>query len=105
MSQPSSLHTFPTLSPPLEPTAPLPLPPPCEVAHFAPVRARGGRHRLRRAVRRRRRTLTAGLAMTAAALAATAHQSGEGRASGVAGACAAPTPGAAPGARPEGERS
>lgn len=38
---------------------------------FAPVRVRGGRYGLRRAVRRRRRALAAGLAMTAAALAAS----------------------------------
>ncbi|MBT2491721.1 hypothetical protein J7E96_24965 [Streptomyces sp. ISL-96] len=38
---------------------------------FAPLRVRGGRHRLRRAVRRRRRAMAAGLAMTAAALAAS----------------------------------
>ncbi|MFJ8585897.1 hypothetical protein ACIRD2_14720 [Streptomyces sp. NPDC093595] len=37
---------------------------------FAPLRVRGGRLRLRRAVRRRRRALAAGLAVTAAALAA-----------------------------------
>ncbi len=41
--------------------------------------------------------MTAGLAMTAAALTATAHQSGEGRASGPSGACAAPAPGGHPG--------
>ncbi|WP_309235573.1 RcpC/CpaB family pilus assembly protein [Streptomyces sp. TRM64462] len=38
---------------------------------FAPLRVRGGRYRLRRAVRRRRRAVAAGLAMTAAALAAS----------------------------------
>ncbi|HET6355254.1 hypothetical protein [Streptomyces sp.] len=38
---------------------------------FAPLRVRGGAHRLRRAMRRRRRALAAGLAMTAAALAAS----------------------------------
>ncbi|MFI0262951.1 hypothetical protein ACH4OW_28405 [Streptomyces sp. NPDC017056] len=68
----------------------LPLPPPHEVAHFTPVRARGGRHRLRRAVRHRRRSVTAGLAMTAAALAATAQANSEGRADGTTSACAAP---------------
>ncbi|MFH9423659.1 hypothetical protein [Streptomyces sp. NPDC017529] len=68
----------------------LPLPPSHEVALFTPVRARGGRHRLRRAVRHRRRSVTAGLAMTAAALAATAQASSEGRTGGAASACAAP---------------
>ncbi|MER7046106.1 RcpC/CpaB family pilus assembly protein [Streptomyces jumonjinensis] len=38
---------------------------------FAPVRVRGGAHRLRRAVRRQRRALAAGVALTAAALAAS----------------------------------
>ncbi|MBV1935284.1 hypothetical protein [Streptomyces sp. BV286] len=42
----------------------------CEVPHFAPVRVRGGRYGLRRLVRHRRRTLAAGLAVTAAALVA-----------------------------------
>ncbi|WP_308409618.1 hypothetical protein [Streptomyces sp. A3M-1-3] len=37
---------------------------------FAPLRVRGGAHRLRRAVRRRRRAMAAGLAMAAAAMAA-----------------------------------
>ncbi|QIJ66582.1 hypothetical protein G7Z13_15145 [Streptomyces sp. JB150] len=40
----------------------------CEVPLFAPVRVRGGRHRLRRLVRHRQRALAAGLAVTAAAL-------------------------------------
>ncbi|GAA1349463.1 RcpC/CpaB family pilus assembly protein [Streptomyces beijiangensis] len=47
-------------------------PPASAVPPFAPLRVRGGRHRLRRAVHRRRRVLAAGLAMTAAALAASA---------------------------------
>ncbi|WP_309317637.1 hypothetical protein [Streptomyces salinarius] len=38
--------------------------------HFAPVRVRGGRHRLHRLVRHRRRALSVGLAVTAAALVA-----------------------------------
>ncbi|MFS8200564.1 hypothetical protein ACLVWQ_17985 [Streptomyces sp. CWNU-52B] len=42
----------------------------CEVPHFAPVRVRGGRRRLRRLVGHRRRALAAGLAVTAAALVA-----------------------------------
>ncbi|MCX4990323.1 MULTISPECIES: hypothetical protein [unclassified Streptomyces] len=45
-------------------------PPTCEVPHFAPVRVRGGRYRLRRLARHRRRAVAAGLAMTAAALVA-----------------------------------
>ncbi|MFJ9470482.1 hypothetical protein [Streptomyces caniferus] len=48
-------------------SAPLPAPPPCEVPHFAPVRAGGGRRRWARSARQR--LLAAGLAMTAAALA------------------------------------
>lgn len=47
-------------------------PPPCGVPVFGPIRAGGGRHRFRRAVRTRRRALAAGLAVTAAALAASA---------------------------------
>ncbi|MFE9398717.1 hypothetical protein [Streptomyces flavidovirens] len=50
---------------------------------FAPLRVRGGRHRLRRAVRRRRRAMAAGLAMTAAALAASGARDA-GRAGGAA---------------------
>ncbi|MET9516800.1 hypothetical protein [Streptomyces sp. NPDC002994] len=50
---------------------PVPGPDPCGVPEFAPLRVRGGKHRLRRAVRRRRRAMAAGLAMTAAALAAS----------------------------------
>ncbi|MDC0772916.1 hypothetical protein [Streptomyces sp. HD] len=38
--------------------------------HFAPVRVRGGRYRLGRLVRHRRRAVAAGLAVTAAALVA-----------------------------------
>ncbi|MFJ6073931.1 hypothetical protein ACIQFU_24330 [Streptomyces sp. NPDC093065] len=38
--------------------------------HFAPVRVRGGRRRLHRLVRHRRRALAVGLAVTAAALVA-----------------------------------
>ncbi|MEV5972542.1 hypothetical protein [Streptomyces sp. NPDC051921] len=47
------------------------VPPPCGVPQFDPLRVRGGRLRLRRALRRRRRAPAAVLAMTAAALAAT----------------------------------
>ncbi len=44
------------------------VPAPCEVPHFAPVRVRGGRYRLRRLVRHRRRALAVGLAVTAAVI-------------------------------------
>ncbi|MFI0780391.1 RcpC/CpaB family pilus assembly protein [Streptomyces sp. NPDC021212] len=53
-------------------------PPVRAVPRFGPVRvARDGRYRLRRSVRRRRRSMAAGLALTAAALAAAAP-SGQG---------------------------
>ncbi|MEU7056780.1 hypothetical protein [Streptomyces sp. NPDC046197] len=42
----------------------------CQVPHFAPVRVRGGRGRLRRLLRHRKRAVAAGLAVTAAALVA-----------------------------------
>ncbi|MGW7338432.1 hypothetical protein [Streptomyces sp. NPDC054808] len=51
-------------------------PPTCEVPHFAPVRVRGGRHRLHRLVRHRRRALSVGLAVTAAALVAAGPHPG-----------------------------
>lgn len=54
-------------------------PPPSGVPVFVPIRAGGGRHRMRRALRRRRRAVVAGLAMTAAALAAAGPR-GEARA-------------------------
>ncbi|WP_369271627.1 hypothetical protein AB5J55_17755 [Streptomyces sp. R11] len=64
----------PSPSPSSFPVAPLPpgtdAPAVCEVPHFAPVRVRGGRYRLRRLVRQRRRAVAAGLAVTAAALVA-----------------------------------
>ncbi|MEV8128882.1 hypothetical protein AB0P07_33345 [Streptomyces sp. NPDC085944] len=44
--------------------------------HFAPVRVRGGRHRLHRLVRHRRRALAVGLAVTAAALVAAGPHPG-----------------------------
>ncbi|MFG1668738.1 hypothetical protein [Streptomyces sp. Y7] len=72
-SSPPSLPSSPFLSS-SSPAVPLPAggdaPATCEVPHFAPVRVRGGRHRLRRLVRHRRRALAAGLAVTAAALVA-----------------------------------
>ncbi|MFD9861852.1 hypothetical protein [Streptomyces alboflavus] len=46
-------------------------PPPCQVPHFSPLHVRGGRQRLRRLLRHRRRALAVGLAMTAAALLAS----------------------------------
>ncbi|MFI1175247.1 hypothetical protein [Streptomyces melanogenes] len=49
---------------------PSPAPEPAGVPVFPPLRVRGSRHRLRRAVRRRRRAMAAGLAAAAAALAA-----------------------------------
>ncbi|MFF2511626.1 hypothetical protein [Streptomyces sp. NPDC058086] len=45
-------------------------PPICEVPQFAPVHVRGGRYRLRRLTRHKRRAVAAGLAVTAAALVA-----------------------------------
>ncbi|MFC7987500.1 hypothetical protein [Streptomyces sp. NPDC057336] len=62
--------------------SPLPLgteaPPTCEVPHFAPVRVGGGRHRLHRLLRHRRRAVAAGLAVTAAALVAAGPHPGAG---------------------------
>nr|WP_229870457.1 hypothetical protein [Streptomyces phaeofaciens] len=55
---------------------PHPVPPPCVVPPFDPVRVHGGRHRLGRLVRNRRRALAAGLAVTAAALVAAGPQNG-----------------------------
>ncbi|MFI8521448.1 hypothetical protein ACIGEZ_27045 [Streptomyces sp. NPDC085481] len=53
------------------PHTPSSVPAPCGVPQFDPLRVRGGKLRLRRALRRRRRAPAAVLAMTAAALAAT----------------------------------
>lgn len=50
---------------------PSPTPEPLGVPPFAPLRVSGGAQRLRRALRRQRRTMAAGLAVTAAALAAS----------------------------------
>ncbi|MGW7079529.1 hypothetical protein [Streptomyces sp. NPDC054866] len=52
-------------------------PPPCPVPHFSPVLVRGGRHRLRRLLRHRRRAMAAGLAVTAAALVAAGPRDAE----------------------------
>ncbi|MEW2526179.1 RcpC/CpaB family pilus assembly protein [Streptomyces sp. NPDC047071] len=58
-------------------------PPPCQVPHFSPVHVRGGRQRLRRLARHRRRAVAVGLAMTAAALAAAGpRDAGSGRPGG-----------------------
>ncbi|SDL06250.1 hypothetical protein [Streptomyces indicus] len=51
------------------PPAPAVPPPSCEVPHFSPLHVRGGSARLRRALRRRRRSLAAGLAVAAVTLA------------------------------------
>jgi hypothetical protein len=64
----SSAYTDP--SSPVLPARPAP--PPCPVPQFAPVRAGGGRFRLRRALRRWHRALAAGLATVAAASAVLA---------------------------------
>lgn len=78
---PSSPSLF--TSPPL----PAPAPPPCGVPPFPPLRVRGGSaHRLRRAVWRQRRAMAAGLALTAAALAASGLGGGEAGSAGAAGA-------------------
>lgn len=80
---------------PLAPQPPLPrtsaayppgsdAPATCEVPSFAPVRVRGGRYRLQRLVRSRRRALAIGLAVTAAALVAAGPRVG-GPASGHSG--------------------
>ncbi|UIX33391.1 hypothetical protein [Streptomyces sp. GQFP] len=64
---------------PVRPVHSVPLvPPPCEVPHFAPVRVRGGRGRLRRLVRNRRRALALGLAVTAAAIVAAGPRGASG---------------------------
>ncbi|NUK24348.1 hypothetical protein [Streptomyces lunaelactis] len=76
----------------LPPLPSSPAPEPLGVPPFAPVRVRGGAHRLRRAMLRRRRAMAAGLAMTAAALAASGARGADG-----AGA-------EAPGAPPQRER-
>ncbi|WP_442810987.1 hypothetical protein [Streptomyces sp. NBC_01217] len=78
---------------PTVPGPPAPAPPPCGVPAFEPLRVRGGGgHRLRRAVWRQRRAMAAGLALTAATLAATglggggdaAHGAGAGGTAGAA---------------------
>ncbi|MFE4862447.1 hypothetical protein [Streptomyces sp. NPDC056670] len=56
---------------------PVPAPEPGGVPFFPPLRVRGGRNALRRALRRRRRAVAAGLAVTAAALAVSSPQAAE----------------------------
>ncbi|MFC4609012.1 RcpC/CpaB family pilus assembly protein [Streptomyces maoxianensis] len=82
----------PSVPPSVPPPVPSSLPPspapePLGVPPFAPLRVRGGAHRLRRAMRRRRRALAAGLAMTAA-LAASGARGADG--SGAEALAAAP---------------
>ncbi|MFI6687960.1 RcpC/CpaB family pilus assembly protein [Streptomyces sp. NPDC050485] len=62
---------------PLPYLPPVPAPEPGGVPFFPPLRVRGGRHGLRRAMRRRRRAMAAGLAVTAAALAVSSPQAAE----------------------------
>ncbi|MFF5534055.1 RcpC/CpaB family pilus assembly protein [Streptomyces cinerochromogenes] len=74
------------MSPPVRSPFPPPLrlprplgtdaPPTREVPPFDPVRVRGGRYRLQRLVRHRRRAVAAGLAVTAAALVAAGPRAG-----------------------------
>lgn len=75
--RPVGLCVGPPMDPPMDPydvdDPPPPgveAPPTCEVPQFPPVRVRGGRYRLRRLTRHRRRAVAAGLAVTAAALVA-----------------------------------
>ncbi|GAA5704313.1 hypothetical protein AQJ43_04425 [Streptomyces avermitilis] len=70
MAQPFSHTHFSPVSRPPGTQAP----PTCEVPHFAPLRVRGGRYRLRRLARHRQRAVAAGLAVTAAALVAAGPQ-------------------------------
>ncbi len=77
LSSPSGLPSPARPGAPFAPPLRLPRPPgtdapaTCEVPHFAPVRVRGGRYR----VRHRRGALAAGLAVTAAALVAAGPRS------------------------------
>ncbi|MFJ4694001.1 RcpC/CpaB family pilus assembly protein [Streptomyces sp. NPDC088766] len=61
----------------MPPSPSLPVPPSCEVPPFAPVRVRGGLHRLRLLAGTRRRALAVGLAVTAAALVAAGPRDGD----------------------------
>ncbi|MFC4958693.1 RcpC/CpaB family pilus assembly protein [Streptomyces mauvecolor] len=62
---------------PLPYLPPVPAPEPGGVPFFPPLRVRGGKNGLRRAMRRRRRAMAAGLAVTAAALAVSSPQAAE----------------------------
>ncbi len=64
-------ETSPAAVAPARPAVPAPA---CDVPHFSPLHVRGGSARLRRALRRRRRTLAAGLAVAAATLALGARE-------------------------------
>ncbi|MFF4182259.1 RcpC/CpaB family pilus assembly protein [Streptomyces sp. NPDC001691] len=55
----------------------MPAPEPGAVPVFPPLRVRGGKHGLRRTLRKRRRAMAAGLAVTAAALAVSSPQAAE----------------------------
>lgn len=100
--------SFPSTSPSAPPVVPVPGPPaappaPCGVPPFEPLRVGGGgAHRLRRALRRRRPALAAGLAALTAALAATGL-GGDG-VNGDATHGVGPGAGATAGAAPEGGR-
>ena len=80
----SSGSPFPPQTGPATPCAgappgPLPAPAPCGVPVFPPLRVRGSNgRRLRRAVWRQRRSMAAGLALTAAALAVSGFAGGGG---------------------------
>ncbi|MFE7533326.1 hypothetical protein ACFU67_03510 [Streptomyces rhizosphaericola] len=74
------------------PRPPAPPPAPCGVGPFAPLRVRGGgAYRLRRILRRRRRTLATGLALAGAALATTGGLSSAGSGPGTPEAAASDT--------------
>lgn len=61
------------------PSCPAPVPAPCGVGPFGPLRVRGGgADRLRRMLRRQRRAAAAGLALAGAALATTGLSSADG---------------------------
>ncbi|MFG2630530.1 hypothetical protein [Streptomyces sp. NPDC048473] len=77
-------------APAMAPGPPASAPPPCGVPAFEPLRVRGGGgHRLRRTLWRQRRALAAGLALTAAALAATGLGGGGDAAHGAGGTAGA----------------
>ncbi|WP_107122088.1 RcpC/CpaB family pilus assembly protein [Streptomyces sp. DSM 15324] len=74
----SQFSSSPSASSPSSSSSPAhPVPPPCEVPQFAPVRVKGGWCLLRRLVRNRQRAVALGLAVTAAALVAAGPRGGE----------------------------